>query len=542
MSNLLSPGRVSRGLGPPLALFLVSLALRLHFFCGFILGDDTIEFALFETILRTGPDWKDQLHSRFFVWLFNVASFRLLGPTEVSFFLPTWLMSASLAPIARSILRASGYGPAPSFAAGLLVAAAPFEILIGSVRANDLILAWFLALGLLVWIRLEHRRALQGVLLGLLLWAGVYVKVWALYFFPPLALWFLRRIRTGPIRRGAYAFAATSLALHALTTLFWYAHIGTWFPLLRSLPGTYPVPPADLVHVLLEYPKFLFFGSSEFGTTLFGFVPWFLPPLLAAKALGSLRAWPFRLDRLDLLLASVYGTFFFLLQFFPNHYRLDGFYSVYRVFRYLTPISFPMALHLAKLVLDVHRACSGAASPGESPPHRSSEPSEADPGKTTGSRFPAWVASFAGLIVLALLQADEATRPGQTHRRAWVAVLQDLRAARPPAIITDGWLGFFLHDLYFRDDLDRIDIPLINMPDANETWLRQNQSRLPRGTLLLTGLGGYVHYGPHYDGFRLMRFTGPLHPGWRLYREYEVLDYLPRPERAMLWRWDPAGP
>ena len=44
------------------ALFLLALALRLHFFCGYVLGDDPIEYAALMSIHRHGPIWTDQLH------------------------------------------------------------------------------------------------------------------------------------------------------------------------------------------------------------------------------------------------------------------------------------------------------------------------------------------------------------------------------------------------------------------------------------------------------------------------------------------------
>ena len=57
-------------------------------------------------------------------------------------------MSSSLSVIGYFLLRLKGYPVFPACMAGLFVATAPYEILIGTVRANDLILAWVLAMGL----------------------------------------------------------------------------------------------------------------------------------------------------------------------------------------------------------------------------------------------------------------------------------------------------------------------------------------------------------------------------------------------------------
>ena len=51
----------------------------------------------------------------------------------------------------------------------------------------------------------------------------------------------------------------------------------------------------------------------------------------------------------------MWGTYFLLMEFFPNGFKLDAYYSVPRIFRYLAPLSFPIALHAAKCVLDVTR-------------------------------------------------------------------------------------------------------------------------------------------------------------------------------------------
>ena len=57
------------------------------------------------------------------------------------------------------------------------------------------------------------------------------------------------------------------------------------------------------------------------------------------------------LDRLiDLKIRLV---FFLLLNFFPNNFTFDRYYSVPRIFRYLAPLSYGLSLLAARLVLDV---------------------------------------------------------------------------------------------------------------------------------------------------------------------------------------------
>ena len=71
------------------------------------------------------------------MWIFNVVCFKLLGISEASFFLPTWILSASLAAIAYFLFLHWQYRPWLALAAGPFIVAAPFEVVIGTVRANQ---------------------------------------------------------------------------------------------------------------------------------------------------------------------------------------------------------------------------------------------------------------------------------------------------------------------------------------------------------------------------------------------------------------------
>jgi hypothetical protein len=84
-----------------------------------------------------------------------------------------------------------------------------------------------------------------------------------------------------------------------------------------------------------------------------------------------------------------------------------------------------------------------------------------------------------------------------------------------------------------------------NAPEY-ERWLREHEATMPKGTILVSGIGSFVHYGAHIDGFRLKWFQQPLSPAWTLVRDYGPLNYLPRPEHAQLWQLErtqlAAGP
>lgn len=495
-------------------LFLLGLALRLHFFCGFVLGDDPIEFAALVGINRNGPTWTDQLHVRFGGWILNVAALKLFGVSESTLFLPTWVVSSAIPVIAYALLVACGYGAGSAVLAGALVATAPFEVLMGAVRSNDLFLALSVALGCLVLLRYADRPVLQGVLLALCFWFGFYVKLWAVYFLPPLGVYYLR-CRAW---RAAASFAVAAAVVHGATLLFWKSRLGEFFPFLTNHAATYPIPRADLPRLFMDYPKIVFVGS-DIGTTLFGMVPYLLLALLALKIVArwlppSLRSSDVtdfaRWDRLDVLLLTVYAVFFVLLDLVPNGFKFDQYYSAPRIFRYLVPLSFAVSLHAAKMLLDLTAALL---------PRRRWVP----------------VTIFVALAIVNLAQTVAATAPARDYRRTLLAIRDDVRLAGPPMVVAESVVAEWLKNLYLTDSKTRIMTAYHTYPAHEyELWLAKTQPQMPDGSMLITGLSGYVFYGAQQDGLRLRLFTQPLSPQWSVYKNYGFMSHLPDP--AVLWR------
>ena len=498
-------------------LFVFALALRLHFFCGFILADDMIEVPMLRMITFQGPLWNDQLHARFGGWVLNFLTLKLLGFNEVALFLPTVVISASFPVLAYLLLVGGGYGPLPAALAGAYVASAPFEVLLGALRANDLYLAWFMALGAVALLGCERCPVLQGILLALCFWLGFYVKLWAVYILPPLAAYYLSRRAW----RAAASFAAASLVLHGATLLFWKAKVGQYLPFITTHAATYPIPFRDLPRLLLDYPKLVFVGS-DIETTLFGAVPYLWVGLLIAKivarwlppGLRPARGPHFgRWDRLDVLLLTLFAVFFTLLNFFPNSFSFDRYYSAPRIFRYLAPLSFPLTLHVAKMTIDLVSALA--------------------------PRLPgALAAVLVALISVNVVQAGQATEPGREYRRLFFAIRDDLRKLAPPMVVSESGIAGWLQQLYLSSPTDRIPVMTAyhtyRAPDY-EQWLADNQAQLPNGTILVSGFGGCVFYRANTDGFRLRHFKRPLSPDWTLVKEYPTPAHLP-PDPPQLWR------
>src|SRR5262249_4484982 len=119
------------------ALFAVAFGVHWWLRQGLVLGDDPQEYAALLHILTNGPLFNDQLHVRFGGWILNHLSFWLLGVSETSFLLPTMLVTSTFPVLAYAILARWRYGRLAAFLGALLVALAPFEVVLGSLRAND---------------------------------------------------------------------------------------------------------------------------------------------------------------------------------------------------------------------------------------------------------------------------------------------------------------------------------------------------------------------------------------------------------------------
>ena len=507
----------------PAVILAWACALRVALFGGFVLCDDRQELWTPLHVLAHGPAWSDQFQLRFGTWLFNVAAFKLFGISEFGFFVPTALMSASLSVVGYAILLRWGYALLPAFAAALMIAAAPFEILLGTLRANDVILAWPVGLALGAVVMLAERPVWQGLAVALLGWLAFYVKLWVVYFLPALGVYYLFEAWRRGRWRGAVVFGLASLVLHGATCAFWKRRTGAWLPFIWYHAATYPVAPGDLARLLRTYPDQLLHGS-ELGTTLFGAVPYLVGLGLVLKLAGPLLrrgGVRYAMDARDWALFGCYASFTLLLEFVPNSFAFDRYYSAPRIFRYLAPMSFPMTLHLAKMVLDLVPARAG------------------------------WLA-MAGLLALTgvnLRQAMEATAPSRAYRATLLAVLREVRARRPPMLVTEGWLTYFLSTIYLNDlarEVQVVQIPLIYAAHDYEAWLQRRQSDFLPGTFLLTGFGSCVHYGAIRDGFRLALFQNGLHPAWKVLEDYGPLAYHPLPEPVRLWelteRIPPAQP
>src|SRR6185369_5855084 len=140
------------------------------------------------------------------------------------------------------------------------------------------------------------------------------------------------------------------------------------------------------------------------------------------------------------------GTIFGLIEFFPAGFTFDKYYTVPRIFRYLAPISFPVALHAAKLVIDTFRGWRPAVA----------------------------VATASALLVANVFGDIDATLPGRIFRDSLFRVVHEIETQAPPHVVAEITLGYWLESLYLQRDRVETEVdtpPQLYEPLVVEKWV-----------------------------------------------------------------------
>jgi len=484
------------------------------------MGDDPAVVGLVDIERANLRWWMDQLSIRFGVWAPYLLSVKLFGTGEVGFFVPTWIISSSFSSVAYLLLRRNGYSVRGSVFGGLFVVLSPFEILIGTSFANDIFLAGAFVYAYVAWQRRDDFPKLSGALVAALLWFGFFNKAWAVFVVPFLAIDFVGDLHGR--RRLAFwsSLVIITLLLHAATADSYMRALGDPFPWMKLLPAHYPVRPGDMQRVLLIYPYQLLVGDDGMHTTLFGAVPYVWLVALCVAVLGRGARDVFCRDRFGTELLVMWLGIFLLINFAPNYYSLREYHSAPRIFRYLTPISFFLSLHTAKLLLDGARCFSTA--------------------------MPSLVAPLCAVGLLAgnLVGAVRAIAPGRENRRVVEAVVATVGRSCPPVLIIERWQSYFFGRFYLRDRCPKTLVVGIQSDgyadeqvERMERILRAQERALPEGAMLVTGLGSYVYYSCWGCVIDPEHLKGPMAEGWELVRDFGRITFRFKPIEVKLWRW-----
>jgi hypothetical protein len=214
-------------------VFMAAFAVRWWLRQGLVLGDDPQEYALLLHVLMNGPMFTDQLHLRWAGWILNHLAFWLFGVSEPA---PTALATSSFGVFAYALFVRWRYGRWRAFLGGLLVAVAPFEVMLGSLRANDSYLELAMGMGFTALVLFEAHPIWQGIALALALWLG-----FTCHHLRVAALGLISWVVAGGRSRRSSSRTSRSTAPPASTK----AKVGMFFPFI-SMHGQLPVPLADL--------------------------------------------------------------------------------------------------------------------------------------------------------------------------------------------------------------------------------------------------------------------------------------------------------
>jgi len=222
------------------------------------------------------------------------------------------------------------------------------------------------------------------------------------------------------------------------------------------------------------------------------------------------------IDRLDTWALCYFWIFFLCLNFIPNSFRVDQYYSVPRIFRYLAPISFPLAFLTGKWAIDLVRIA---------------------PYKRLAS-----AGCIGILLALNLWKSAEATGPGRLYRSALFQAMREIHTLHPPRLVAESWLAGFMGSAY-KDILGReVQVTTkyqIHRPEEYMKWVEEEENAWEAGTVLLTGLNANVYYScsdrGYECGLRLNYAREGLSAAWVLQSEGVSLTYLPNAEPVRLW-------
>lgn len=530
-STLSIPGRPREPGNPRLAgaaaaaaLLAAALAVRYACYQGIILGDDVLILMLVDLKLWDLSWRPDQLHLRFGMWGPYYLARALLGRGDFATALPNVLGSALLAPVTYAIFRSSGTDRARAFFAGLFIATAPFEVVIGGATfATDLFLTFFLACGYLIWQFRARTPKSAAAGLAVALWLAFFNKLWAIFVLPAMSMAFLRDL----LRRSNLAFwtclALWSVILHTAMALTFKLAIGSYFPWATMLAGFFGVPWGEAGRLFSIYPKMLLVGDASNGNTLFGLVPYMWCAALAITLLSpALRAALLK-DRVGAESFLLAASLFVLINFFPANLSFDQFYSAPRIFRYLSPISFFLSLHCARLLCAISQQAAGRAG--------------------------ATALRCAGTLVIAcnLFGAYYATAPGREHRSIVSGAISVLEKSCPPKLLVSAMQGMYFDGVYLVGRCPNTQmIGIAHEPADVEkipAKLREIEPTLPDGSMLISAIGHYTYYGCVECNIDPDAFESPLSAGWEEIAYLGEVTYPPwtRPRTARIWRWSPPA-
>ena len=487
------------------AVWLAAIPLRLAFFAGYGLGDDTIFFRAGLNAVITGHlNVADPNVSRLGMSIPQMLAFRILPVNDFSFVLPTFAFAlgthaASLF-LARDLLGARG-----ALLTSAFFLTSPYETLTATAFAPDYIVAFWTLLAVLgCWRGQLSGRRRPMALAGVALACALFSKTSALLALPVFGLATLasaRRWRGWVAFWGAFgaSVVAGSLLFKVLgqSPLHWYLNRA------GGQPGGHDVT-AMLGPTLAIYPRYLFLREPDYGDWMFGVTGW-MAMLGVLAALWGARTERWRGPSRVVLLCFI-GLL--LLEFAPHKLDFHAYYSHPRIFRYLAQVSALVYLSAAfsvEVLLGAHTRALRAGA--------------------VALALAAW-----GFGLWEAPRVSEPSWDANRDGRALSRFFHDHPPAAPATVQSDYWHCYRLEDINNDQHLE-LRCPLRNTREEKEEFL----ASIHEG-YVVTGGGRVAWYSTRSWALDLSDagFTPP--PTWHLLFERDGPVKPWRREPLRVWR------
>jgi len=490
----------------------LALALRLVFFVGYGLGDDSNESTAvgnFARTLRLYP-W-DFMDYRVMDIVPRGLVYRFFGPSELAFILPILVMAlgthgASIV-FARELL-----GTRAAFFTSVAFLVTPYETLASTANVPDYALAFFGVVA--AWAALRgYRRGSPGYMAVAACCIGLAFlnRMAAILLLPPFAVATLGTLR---LWRCWLSFWGTLVGIFALFCVADFYYSGSpyrwvWF---NSAGGVGGHDVTDILgYVLMIYPRYLF-GQDDFRNRMFGLTAW-CGVLGVALALGRVVAR--RASTAEWVLLIAFFVFGGMFEFLPHKLTLRAYWSHPRIFRYLATVA-PVFYLNAGYFLDRTWDLRLLRSPLRLGP-----------------------IVCAAMVAVGLQQTPRVIEPladSSRDGRRLLAWLPSQRKSTPVPLYSDSWRIAWIRALY---------------PKYWEAWTLHGVvadtrakkvhflQAVPPGALVITG-GATL---PWYSGIDLIvslsRLSFTVPPNWTLLQEFDGKRAPWRAEPLRVWSVGP---
>ena len=310
-------------------LLLAAVPVRMIFFTGYgALADDVNDAMLARWVLDTGLNPQISHCYRVMHVLPRSLFYWIMGESTFAFAMP--ILFFALGTHAMSILLARDtFGNRGAFLTSLLFLSSPYETMCSTMGVPDYIIACFCTACAWFCYRGVTRRHWLYMILGALCFTGALLtKTSALGFLMVISaatvLWITRW------RQWAFFWGSMLLLVGAICVAdyFYSEHFFRWYWFNNFFHG------ADvsdrLRQVWMALPKYLF-HKSEYGTWMFGITGW----IAMAGVLAAVVCLIMKKARAGASVILLGFLMLLIIEFMPHKLTLKGYYSHWRVFRYL---------------------------------------------------------------------------------------------------------------------------------------------------------------------------------------------------------------